>query len=289
MAKISVKDLFEAGCHFGHQTRRWNPKMKPYVYGNRNGITIIDLNKTIVQLADASNFLQHVVADGGSLLFVGTKRQARDIVKEAAEKTNMYYVTERWMGGTLTNIATIRKSIDKMKEIDDILANGEKSGMKKKEMSVLSRKAENLHRDLDGIRNLRKLPSALVIVDLAHEDIAVKEANKLNIPVIALCDTNSNPDLADYPIAANDDAVRSIQVILDVLTEGVDIASELWAKKREEKEAEAAKVRAEKGANATEEDKKPGRRRAARAGTDGDKKPVRRRTTARKTTEAAAE
>lgn len=294
MTKVTVKDLFEAGCHFGHQTRRWNPKMKPYVYGNRNGITIIDLNKTIVQIASACNFLQHIVEDGGRILFVGTKRQARDLVKEAAEKTGMYYVTERWMGGTITNNVTIRKSIDRMAQIDDQLANAEKSGMKKKEMSVLMRKAENLHSDLDGIRTMKQLPSALVIVDLAHEDIAVKEANKLGIPVVALCDTNSNPDLAEYPIPANDDAVRSIQLILNVLCDGISIANELWTKKREERkavEAERERERAEKKAQDGDADgeKKPGRRRAERAGApaaDGEKKPVRRRTTTRKPAEA---
>lgn len=295
MPKITVKDLFEAGCHFGHQTRRWNPKMKPYVYGNRNGITIIDLGKTIVQIAEACNFLQHIVADGGRILFVGTKRQARDLVKDAADKTGMFYVTERWMGGTITNNVTIRKSVERMKQIDDLLANADQSGMKKKELSVLGRKGENLHSDLDGIRNMKGLPAALVIVDLAHEDIAVREANKLGIPVVALCDTNGNPDLAEYPIAANDDAVRSIQLILDVLCDGIAVANEIWTKKREERravEAERDRERAEKNANreaSGENDKKPGRRRTARDNaSEGDKKNIRRRTTA-KPAEAAAE
>lgn len=285
MSKVTVKDLFEAGCHFGHQTRRWNPKMKPYVYGNRNGITIIDLGKTIVQIAEACNFLQHVVEEGGRILFVGTKRQARDLVKEASEKTSMYYITERWMGGTLTNNQTIRKSIERMKQIDDLMAGAETSGMKKKELSVLNRKAEKLHSDLDGIKSLKGLPAALVVVDLAHEDIAIKEANKLGIPVVALCDTNGNPDLAEYPIAANDDAVRSIQLILDVLCDGIAVANEIWSKKREERraiEAEKEKERAEKGP--ASDDKKSGRRRTDRGerASGDDKKPVRRRTTAKK-------
>lgn len=295
MAKISAKDLFEAGCHFGHQTRRWNPKMKPYIYGNRNGITIIDLSKTIAQISEACNFLQNIVCNGGRILFVGTKRQARDLVKEAAEKTNMYYVTERWMGGTLTNSQTIKKSIDRMKEIDIILENGGAGkNIKKKELSLMARKASNLHRDLDGIRNLNKLPDALVIVDLEHEDIAVKEATKLGIPVVAFADTNSNPELVAYPIASNDDAVRAIQVILDVLVENITIAGELWSKKYEEQkavEAEAReKAKAEREAKATnassneENDKKTGRRRTARATgvtegatAEGEKKIVRRR------------
>lgn len=292
MSKVTVKDLFEAGCHFGHQTRRWNPKMKPYVYGNRNGITIIDLTKTVVQIAEACNFLQHIVGDGGRILFVGTKRQARDLVKEASEKTGMFYVTERWMGGTLTNNQTIRKSIERMKQIDEEIENAESSSMKKKELSVLARKAEKLHTDLDGIKGLKGLPAALVVVDVAHEDIAIKEANKLGIPVVALCDTNGNPDLAEYPIAANDDAVRSIQLILDVLCDGIAVANEIWSKKREERraaEAEKEKERAEKAPS--DEDKKPGRRRTDRAekAADGDKNPVRRRTTAKKDSAPKAE
>ena len=183
---ITVKDLLEAGCHFGHQTKRWNPKMKEYVYASKSGISIIDITKTIHQIGDACNFLQRLVMDGGEILFVGTKRQAQQIVKESAEAAGMSYVSERWMGGILTNNVTIRKSVKKMQEIDAILANEAESGLKKKELVVLARQAEKLHRDLDGIVNMKRLPDALVVIDVCHNQNAVKEAKKLNIPVVAI-------------------------------------------------------------------------------------------------------
>ena len=185
---LTVKDLLEAGCHFGHQTKRWNPKMKDYVYGSKNGISIIDITKTIYQISDACNFLQRKVVDGGKILFVGTKRQAQQIVHEAAETTGMYYMSERWMGGTLTNNTTIRKSIRKMQEIDETIKD-ENTSLKKKEIAVLSRMGEKLHRDLDGIADMKKLPDVVVIVDVCHDEIAVKEARKLNIPIVAIVDT----------------------------------------------------------------------------------------------------
>jgi small subunit ribosomal protein S2 len=217
MAKITIKDLMEAGVHFGHQTKRWNPKMKDYVFGAKNGIYIIDLTKTMRQIAEASNFLQRRVMDGGEILFVGTKRQAQEVVKEAAEKTGMFHVTERWLGGTLTNNTTIQKSVSRMLEADKIIANPEASLMKKKEISSLSRDNRKLHKNLDGIVKMKKLPSALVVVDICKEEIAVREARKLKIPVIAIVDTNADIDAVDYPIVANDDAVRSIKIIVDVL------------------------------------------------------------------------
>ena len=187
--KVTIQDLMECGVHFGHQVKRWNPKMKGYVYGVRNGISIIDLTKTMHQLSDACNFLQGLVYKGGNILFVGTKRQAQEIVKHAAEKTGMYYISERWLGGTLTNNATIRKSISRMRSIDRIIEKGS-SSMTKKELASLSRKGEKLHRNLDGISEMRKLPAALVIVDTCNESIAVKEAIKLKIPIVAVIDTN---------------------------------------------------------------------------------------------------
>ena len=224
---LTVKDLLEAGCHFGHQTKRWNPKMKDYVYGSKNGISIIDITKTIHQVADACNFLQGCVMKGGKILFVGTKRQAQQIVREASEATGMNYVMERWMGGTLTNNATIKKSIKKMQDIDAIV-NSENSTLKKKEIAVLSRQGEKLHRDLDGIASMKKLPDAVVIVDVCHDEIAVKEARKLNIPIVAIVDTNGDPEPIDYPIAANDDAVKSIKVIMDTFVETIKDAAELY-------------------------------------------------------------
>ena len=266
MAKISIKDLLEAGCHFGHQTRRWNPKMKEYVYGAKNGISIIDLTKTMHQIAAACNFLQHVVADGGDVLFVGTKRQLRDLIKGLADDTGMFSVSERWLGGTLTNNVTIRKSIAKMAEIDEILNSDAVNSMKKKEVAGISRRGIKLHRNLDGIANMKKLPAALVIVDVCNEINAVREANKLNIPIVAIVDTNGDPSMVDYPVAANDDAVKSVEIITGLFREAIKVAKEIHLKRvAEEKEAaEAAKrLAAEKAEEAQAEEKVEKPRRAA--------------------------
>jgi small subunit ribosomal protein S2 len=250
MAKIGVTDLLEAGVHFGHQTKRWNPKMRDYVYGVKSGIYIIDLAKTMRQLADACNFLQHVVSDGGEILFVGTKRQAQSVVKDAAEKTSMHYVSERWLGGTLTNNETIKRSIGKMREIDALLESDAAKGMGKKELASLRRQSAKLHRNLGGILDMRKLPAVLVVVDICHEEIAIKEARKLKIPIVAIVDTNANPELVDYPIPANDDAMKSIAVIVNVMADAANIAAELYKKRAEEErkrlEAEKAKAKEEK-------------------------------------------
>ncbi len=269
MAKITIKDLLEAGCHFGHQTRRWNPKMKPYVYGAKNGISIIDLTKTMYQIAAACNFLQHVVADGGDVLFVGTKRQLRDTIKALAEETGMFSVSERWLGGTLTNNVTICKSIAKMAEIDATLNSEAVNAMKKKEISSLSRRAEKLHRDLDGIAKMKKLPAALVVVDVCNELNAVREANKLNIPIVAIVDTNGDPTLVQYPVAANDDAVKSVEIITGLFREVIKVAKEIHLKRvTEEREAvEAAKKIAQENAEEAEEAKevkKPAKKAAAK-------------------------
>ena len=266
MAKISINDLLEAGCHFGHQTRRWNPKMKEYVYGAKNGISIIDLTKTMYQIAAACNFLQRVVANGGDILFVGTKRQIRELVKNLAEETGMFHVSERWLGGTLTNNVTIRKSITKMADIDKMLESDSAKGMKKKEIAGLARRAEKLHRDLDGIAAMKRLPAALVVIDVCNELNAVREANKLNIPIVAIVDTNGDPSLVDYPVAANDDAVKSVQVITGLFSEAVKIAKEIHQKKvaEERDAAEAAKKLAQEKADDDEKaDKESKPRRLA--------------------------
>ena len=246
---ITVKDLLEAGCHFGHQTRRWNPKMKDFVYGAKNGISIIDLTKTIRQIGEACNFLQREVMDGARILFVGTKRQAQQIVKETAEATGMFYMSERWMGGTLTNIETIKKSIRKMRDIDETIGGDNAAGLKKNEIAIMQRAAVKLHRDLDGIADMKKLPDVVVVIDVCHDSIAVSEARKLNIPVVAIVDTNANPELIDYPIAANDDAVKSIKIIVDTLVEAIKDASELYKAKAAEEKAkeddEKARAKAE--------------------------------------------
>lgn len=237
MAKITINDLLEAGCHFGHQTKRWNPRMKHFVYGNRNGISIIDLTVTMRQIAAACNFLQNVIAQGGDILFVGTKRQAQQITRELAEATGMYHVSERWMGGTLTNNVTIRKSIQKMYDLDKILKSDAVGGLKKKELSIMSRDCTRLHRDLDGIADMKKLPAAMVVIDVCNDDIAVSEANKLRIPIVGICDTNANPDLINYPVAANDDAVKSIKIITDLFRDAILIAKEVYQKRMVEERA----------------------------------------------------
>ncbi|MHB9137810.1 MAG: 30S ribosomal protein S2 [Victivallaceae bacterium] len=286
MSKVTINDLLEAGVHFGHQTKRWNPKMKEFVYGAKNGISIINLTKTMHQIADACNFLQHVVAEGGIVLFVGTKRQAQQIIKEAAEKTGMYYVSERWMGGTLTNIVTIRKSIAKMYEADKILQSPEANSMKKKELSGLARKGARLHRDLDGIASMKKLPAVMLVVDVCHDNIAIREAKKLNIPIVAIVDTNGDPMPIDYPIAANDDAVKSIKVITDLLVDSICLANEIYQKKVvEDKAAQEAAKAAKAEKNTTDEgesadEKKPARKRPAAKKTDAPRK------TAKKSEEA---
>lgn len=275
MAKITIQDLLEAGCHFGHQTKRWNPRMKNFVYGVKNGISIIDLTKTMFQINDACNFLQHVVSRGGDLLFVGTKRQAQEVIRESAEATGMCFVSERWLGGTLTNNITIRKSIDRMGEIDKLLSADEAGKMKKKELSQLSRRAERLHRDLDGIVDMKKLPAAMVIVDICHDDIAVREARKLKIPVIAIVDTNADPGLVDYPVAANDDAVKSIKLIMDLFVSAIKIAAEINTKRVEgeriAKEAERQARKEKEGEEGSDEAKASSRRRPARR--EGDNRP----------------
>ena len=274
MAKITINDLLEAGCHFGHQTRRWNPRMKKFVYGAKNGISIIDLTKTMHQIAAACNFLQKTVANGGDVLFVGTKRQLRDLIKDLADKTGMFYVSERWLGGTLTNNQTIRKSVEKMAEIDQILQSDSVSTMKKKEASGLARRGQKLHRDLDGIANMKKLPAAIVVVDVCNELNAVREANKLNIPIVALVDTNGDPTLVDYPVATNDDAVKSVQIITDLFAEAIKIAKEIHLKRvaEERDAAEAAKKVAQENAEEAEaKAEKPARKPRAKAADKGDK------------------
>ena len=267
MAKITIKDLMEAGVHFGHQTKRWNPKMKDYVFGAKNGIYIIDLTKTMRQIAEASNFLQRRVMDGGEILFVGTKRQSQEVVKEAAEKTGMFHVTERWLGGTLTNNTTIQKSVSRMLEADKIIANPEASTMKKKEISSISRDNRKLHKNLDGIAKMKKLPAALVVVDICKEEIAVREARKLKIPVIAIVDTNADIDTVDYPIVANDDAVRSIKIIIDVLSESISYALEIYGRFAAERQAAAEASKAARDAEAKErKESAPRKARAPRRG-----------------------
>jgi small subunit ribosomal protein S2 len=214
-----MKELLEAGVHFGHQTQRWNPRMKPYVFGARNGIYIIDLQKTVNLAREASDFAQTVVAEGKKVLFVGTKKQAKEVIIEEAKRSNQYFVTNRWLGGTLTNYQTIKSSIDRLKHIEGQKANGEFDALPKKEQSALNREAEKLESNLGGIKDMKRIPGALFIIDPDKEHIAVKEANKLGIPVIAIVDTNCNPDDIDYVIPGNDDAIRSIRLFCKMIAD----------------------------------------------------------------------
>src|SRR6267378_752625 len=211
---IGVKELLDAGVHFGHQTKRWNPKMKPFIFDARNGIHIIDLSRTLNQLEAACNFLASTVSKGGKVLFVGTKKQAQQAVRETAKECGQYYVTERWLGGTLTNFATIKRSIARMKQIEKMETDGTINNYVKQEQSMIRREAARLVKFFDGIRSMDKYPGAMFVVDIKREHNAVAEARRLNIPVVAIVDTNCDPDLVSYPIPGNDDAIRSVRMIL---------------------------------------------------------------------------
>ena len=236
---ITMKDLLEAGVHFGHQTRRWNPKMKPYIFTERNGIYIIDLQKTIVMLEEAYNYVKDLAAEGGTILFVGTKKQARDVIKEHAERCGMPYVNHRWLGGMLTNFQTISKRVDRLIELERMSETGELEFYPKKERMMIEKELEKLRRNLGGIRNMKKLPDAVFIIDIKKEEIAVKEARKLGIPIVAVVDTNCDPDEVDVVIPGNDDAIRSAtlfaRTIADAVIEGRGIFE---SKKAEEAEEE---------------------------------------------------
>ena len=222
MSEVTMKQLLEAGVHFGHQTSRWNPKMKPYIFGARNGIYIIDLQQTVRMFKDAYGFVRNLAAEGGSVLFVGTKKQAQDAIREEAERCGMFYVTNRWLGGMLTNFQTIKQSIDRLRKLDETLESEAMSeALTKKEMITIRRDRDKLMASLGGIKNMRKLPDALFIVDPKKEEIAVKEANKLGIPVVAVLDSNSSPDGITFPVPGNDDAIRAIQLYCDLFSGAV--------------------------------------------------------------------
>ena len=218
--KVTIKDLLESGAHFGHQTRRWNPKMKRFIFEERNGIYIIDLAKTLQQIRTAAETVKEVVASRKSILFVGTKKQAKAVVQECAEEAGEFYVCERWLGGALTNLATIRQSVKTLERIEKRRASGGE-GQTKKEISMHNKERVKLERNLAGMRTMRKLPGLLIVVDPSREHIAVAEACKLGIPVMALVDTNCDPDPIDYVIACNDDALKSIKVILEAITQAI--------------------------------------------------------------------
>lgn len=219
MSSVTMKQLLEAGVHFGHQSRRWNPKMKPYIYTERQGVYIIDLKKTLRLLRDAAKFVRDRAADGGRVLFVGTKKQAKDIIKEEAMSCGMYYINNRWLGGILTNFKTVRKSTERMLELERMSEDGTINQYSKKEQSQLGRELESLKKNLDGIRDMARLPDLMFVIDPAKEQIAIQEARKLRIPIVAVVDTNCNPDDADYVIPGNDDAIRSIKLMVSQMAE----------------------------------------------------------------------
>jgi small subunit ribosomal protein S2 len=238
---IGIKELLDSGVHFGHQTKRWNPKMKPFIFDARNGIHIIDLSKTLSQLENACNFLASVVSKGGKVLFVGTKKQAQQAVKETAKDSGQFYVTERWLGGTLTNFATIKRSIARLKQIEKMEADGTINNYVKQEQSVIRREASRLLKFFDGIRGMDKYPGAMFVVDIKREHNAVAEALRLRIPVVAIVDTNCDPDLVTYPVPGNDDAIRSVRMILATVGQAITQAhAEYEAKYARRKAAEQA-------------------------------------------------
>ena len=221
MAVVSMSYLLEAGVHFGHQTKRWNPKMKEYIYNSRDDIYIINLQKTVEKMEEAYAALKQIAENGGKVLYVGTKKQASEVCKEEAERTGMYYMTERWLGGTLTNFRTIRRRVNRLDEIEKMEKDGTFEKLPKKEVVGLKKEYDKLNKNLCGIREMTKLPQALIIVDSMKEENAIKEARKLNIPVFGIVDTNCDPDMVDYVIPGNDDAVRAIKVVLGALTNAI--------------------------------------------------------------------
>jgi len=244
VAEVTMKQLLEAGVHFGHQTRRWDPKMRPYIYGERNGIHIIDLRQTVKQVADAMEFVKQIAIDGGSVLFIGTKKQAQSAVADAAQRSGMPFVNYRWLGGMLTNFTTIQKRIFYMKELQRLEETGEMNERPKKERLKLRRELEKLEKNLGGVSGMSRLPDAVFVVDVNTEATGVKEADRLGIPIIALVDTNSDPDQVDHVIPGNDDAIRAADLIAsalaDAIVEGKEIGSKKKAKAAAEAESKAA-------------------------------------------------
>lgn len=243
MASLSMKELLEAGVHFGHQTRRWNPKMKRYIYGARNGIYIIDLHQTLKLFEEANQFVQETVQNGGKLLFVGTKKQAQDAVYEAATRCRQYFVNQRWLGGMLTNFRTIQERIKRLEELHAMEANGTLEKLTKKEASKLLEERNKLEKYLGGIKTMTKLPDVVFIVDLKKEHIALAEARKLGIPVVAIVDTNCDPDEVDFVIPGNDDAIRAIKLISNKIADAViEVKQEEWEREAEAEGGEVAEV-----------------------------------------------
>ena len=243
MQKTTITDLLEAGVHFGHQTKRWNPKMKPYIYGTRNGITIFDLTTTMRHLSSACEFLRETVAGGGSVLFVGAKRQAQEVVREAAEQCGMFFMCDRWLGGTLTNQRVVLSRVAHLKKLQEMETDGSLTSLPKKEVAGLRRERSKLEQTLRGIAEMKGLPSAMIVVDVGREDIAVREAAKLGIPVVALVDSNCDPGNVDFVIPGNDDALRAIKVVIDALAAAIQEGAGVRSKSGDAPAAKASPSR----------------------------------------------
>ncbi len=258
MAKVNIQTLLDAGAHFGHQTRRWNPKMKPYIFGNRGDIYILDLKKTLIGMDDAYTFVSNLAKNGGTILFVGTKKQAQEPIADAANKCGMPYVNARWLGGMMTNFVTIRTRVNRMEELEAMEADGRMELLPKKEQILLRKELSKLQTNLNGIRNMRRTPDAIFVIDTNREEIAIKEAKRLGIPVVGTLDTNCDPDDVDYGIPANDDAIRSVRLLCDFIADaavagiGVPVTADEMAGEAEAA-AEAAPVAEEAAPEAAAE------------------------------------
>ncbi|HEX7674584.1 MAG TPA: 30S ribosomal protein S2 [Bdellovibrio sp.] len=264
MAQVTMKEMLDAGVHFGHQTQRWNPKMKPYVYTARGGIHIIDLQKTVVRANKAADYVKEIAANGGRMIFVGTKKQAIEPVQEAAAKCGQYYVTKRWLGGMMTNFETIKSSIDRLRKVDQMKEKGEFNYLTKKERAKIEKEYLRLSEFLNGIRDMKEMPSVMFVVDLPKEHIAVAEAKRLGMSVVGIADTNSDPESIDYPIPGNDDAIRSIKLFANLVAEAYLEGAKVWEQKLRtmtDKQSDVAKeAKGEEKADA------PKRRAPAKAG-----------------------
>ncbi|MBO7701395.1 MAG: 30S ribosomal protein S2 [Eggerthellaceae bacterium] len=259
MTKVSIQSLLDAGAHFGHQTRRWNPKMKPYIFGSRGDIYILDLKQSLIGMDNAYTFVKNLAKNGGTILFVGTKKQAQEPIADAANRCGMPYVNARWLGGMMTNFVTIRSRVNRMEELEAMQTDGRMEKLPKKEQILLGKELAKLQVNLNGIRNLRRTPDAIFVIDTNREEIAIKEAKRLGIPVVGTLDTNCDPDDVDYGIPANDDAIRSVRLLADFIADavmagiGVPVtAEEMAAEAAPAAEAEAAPVAAEAPAETAE-------------------------------------
>lgn len=271
MAQVTMKEMLDAGVHFGHQTQRWNPKMKPYVYTARGGIHIIDLQKTVVKANKAAEFVKDIAAQGGRLIFVGTKKQAIEPIQEAAQRCGQYYVTKRWLGGMMTNFETIKSSIDRLKKIEQMKEKNELNYLTKKERARIDKEYLRLSEFLNGIKDMKDSPAAMFVVDLPKEHIAVAEARRLGMPIIAIADTNSDPELIDHPIPGNDDAIRSIKLFTNLIADAYIEGAKLYDEKVRT-QVDKSEVVPDKDAKAEKDAKAAGKRPARRGAAAEPKK-----------------